>query len=69
MEGNEPARGDLTDDERTRLSEVRGQLEDAASFLDEVLGGWNHGPKAEYQRVEEVAKAVAAAREAAQQAP
>jgi ElaB/YqjD/DUF883 family membrane-anchored ribosome-binding protein len=69
MEGGEEARGDLTDDERARLNEVRAQLDDAASFLDEVLRGWNHGAKQDYQQVEEVAKAVAAARDAAKQAP
>jgi hypothetical protein len=69
MEGGEAARGDLTDEERARLNEVRAQLDDAASFLDDVLGGWNHGPKLEYQQVEEVAKAISAARDAAKQAP
>ncbi len=62
-------RGDLTDEERRRLAEIRAELEDTSSFLDDLLGGWNHGGKLEYQSIEEVAKAVAEAKAAAASLP
>lgn len=63
------ARGELTEEERSQLGQIRGQLDDAGGFLDGVLRGWNHGAKTEYQHVEELAKAVSEAQAAAGQTP
>jgi hypothetical protein len=68
MESSDP-RGDLTDEERSKLGRIRTQMEDASGFLDGVLGGWNHGGKEQYQRVDELAKAVTEARDAAGRLP
>ena len=56
---------ELSEDDRTRLNDIKGQLDEAGKFLDGVLMAWNHPPKTEYLRLEEVARAVSTARNAA----
>jgi len=60
-------RGDLSEQERAELERIRAQMEDTSTYLDGLLRGWNHGSKEEYRRMEEVAKAVATARDAARE--
>jgi hypothetical protein len=63
MESSDPA-SPLTEEQRSELKRISTQLDESASFLNELLGGWNHGGVTEYDNLQEAAQAAERAHEA-----
>jgi DNA-binding PadR family transcriptional regulator len=67
MESSNPE-SPLTDEQRAELKEVHKQMQQASSFLNDLVQAWNHAGVQEYQDLEETARAAESARDAAKRA-
>ncbi len=56
----------LTDEHRSELKKMRGQLAETSDFLNGLLQAWNHAGEQEYRDLKETAEAAEAARQAAE---